>query len=156
MRKDDGPRSRPRAAGRYLAPRLAAFFAPVGPVLTAHPKEVRRKSRIDSKLEVAKLLAARGRPFLTAAELRANGTALRRAVLTRWQTNLLRRTRVRVAGGGMALADGLRASAFIWHHSICARTPMRTERALGEIFGLVQPGVDYASLTEPERIHPIG
>jgi phosphoenolpyruvate carboxylase len=114
--------------GRYLAPRLAACFAPVGPMLTAHPKEVRRKSAIDRKLELAELLAARGRPFLTAAELRANEMALRQAVLTRWQTNLLRRTRVRVAGGGVALADGLpsTASAFIWQHSICARTPMRT------------------------------
>jgi phosphoenolpyruvate carboxylase len=27
------------------------------------------------------------------------------------------------------------------------------ERAVGELFGLVQPGVDYASRTEPERIH---
>jgi hypothetical protein len=42
--------------------------------------------------------------------------ALRQAVLTPWQTNLLRRTRLRVAGGGVALADGLpsTASAFIW------------------------------------------
>jgi phosphoenolpyruvate carboxylase len=71
--------------GRYLAPRLAAFFAhaTVGPVLIPHPKEVRRKSTIDRKLEVHELLAARGRPFLTAAELRANEMALRRAVLTR-------------------------------------------------------------------------
>jgi phosphoenolpyruvate carboxylase len=97
-------------------------------VLIPHPKEVSRKSTIDRKLEVAELLAARGRSFLTAAELRANEMTLRRAVLTRWQSNLLRRTRVRVAGGGVALADGLpsTASAFIWQHSICARTPMRT------------------------------
>jgi len=76
--------------------RLAAFFADatVGPVLTAHPNEVRRKSTIDRKLEVAELLAARGRPFLTAVELRANEMALRRAVLTLWQTNPLLRTRV--------------------------------------------------------------
>jgi phosphoenolpyruvate carboxylase len=52
-------------------------------VLIPHSKEVRRKSTIDRKLEVAELLAARGRPFLTAAELRANEMALRRAVLTR-------------------------------------------------------------------------
>jgi hypothetical protein len=33
-----------------------------------------------------------------------------------------------MAGGGVALANGLTstASAFIWQHSICARTPMRT------------------------------
>jgi phosphoenolpyruvate carboxylase len=52
-------------------------------VLIPHPKEVRPKSTIDRKLEVHELLAARGRPFLTAAELRANEMALRRAVLTR-------------------------------------------------------------------------
>jgi len=78
--------------------RLAAFFteAIVAPVLTAHPTEVRRKSTIDRELEVADLLAARDQPFLTAAELAANEVALRRAVLTLWQTNLLRQTRLRV------------------------------------------------------------
>jgi len=78
--------------------RLAAFFAEavVAPVLTAHPTEVRRKSTIDRELEVADVLAARDQPFLTAAELAANEVALRRAVLTLWQTNLLRQTRLRV------------------------------------------------------------
>ena len=83
-RGDDGPRSARARQGRYLPARLAAFFADatVGPVLNAHTKEVRRKSTIDRELEVAELLAARGRPFLTAVELRANEMALRRAVLT--------------------------------------------------------------------------
>src|SRR6516162_1058596 len=78
--------------------RLAAFFteAIVAPVLTAHPTEVRRKSTIDRELEVADLLAARDQPLLTAAELATNEVALRRAVLTLWQTNLLRQTRLRV------------------------------------------------------------
>jgi len=78
--------------------RLAAFFssAMVVPVLTAHPTEVRRKSTIDREMEVADLLAERDRPSLTAAELGANEAALRRAVLTLWQTNPLRRTRLRV------------------------------------------------------------
>src|SRR5215831_20298078 len=91
------PASRAREAGIPPA-RLAAFFteAMVAPVLTAHPTEVRRKSTIDRELEVADLLAARDRPVLTAAELRANEGALRRAVLTLWQTNLLRQTRLRV------------------------------------------------------------
>ena len=41
--------------------RLEAFLATaqVGPVLTAHPTEVRRKSTIDREMEVAKLLAER-------------------------------------------------------------------------------------------------
>jgi phosphoenolpyruvate carboxylase len=78
--------------------RLRAFFANamVVPVLTAHPTEVRRKSTIDREMEVADLLAARDQLALTAAELGANEAALRRAVLTLWQTNPLRRTRLRV------------------------------------------------------------
>ncbi len=78
--------------------RLRAFFAnaKVVPVLTAHPTEVRRKSTIDREMEVADLLAARDQSSLTAAELAANEAALRRAVLTLWQTNPLRRTRLRV------------------------------------------------------------
>jgi phosphoenolpyruvate carboxylase len=86
--------------------RIAAFFASamVVPVLTAHPTEVRRKSTIDRELEVADLLAERDQRPLTAAELDANETALRRAVLTLWQTNLLRRTRLRVVD---EVANGL-------------------------------------------------
>jgi phosphoenolpyruvate carboxylase len=77
---------------------LLAFFtdAMVVPVLTAHPTEVRRKSTIDREMEIADLLAERDRRPLTPAELAANEVALRRAVLTLWQTNLLRRTRLRV------------------------------------------------------------
>ncbi|HTV89964.1 MAG TPA: phosphoenolpyruvate carboxylase [Stellaceae bacterium] len=86
-----------RAAG--IPPsRLVAFFAGarVVPVLTAHPTEVRRKSTIDRERDVADLLAARdGRP-LTGPEVKANEAALRRAVLTLWQTSPLRRTRLRV------------------------------------------------------------
>jgi phosphoenolpyruvate carboxylase len=78
--------------------RLAALFAgaTVVPVLTAHPTEVRRKSTIDREMEVADLLAERDRLPLTAAEQRANELALRRAILTLWQTNLVRRTRLLV------------------------------------------------------------
>ncbi len=89
--------ARARAAG--IPPeRLLAFFsgAMVVPVLTAHPTEVRRKSMIDREMEIANLLAERDRVPLTASELAANEVALRRAVLTLWQTNLLRRTRLRV------------------------------------------------------------
>jgi phosphoenolpyruvate carboxylase len=89
--------ARAREAGIPPA-RLRAFFASamVVPVLTAHPTEVRRKSMIDREMEVADLLDKRDRLPLTAAELAANEAALRRAVLTLWQTNLLRRTRLRV------------------------------------------------------------
>src|SRR5271154_5180695 len=78
--------------------RLGSFFAGamVVPVLTAHPTEVRRKSTIDREMEVAELIAERDRSAPTAAELAASEAALRRAVLTLWQTNLLRGTRLRV------------------------------------------------------------
>jgi phosphoenolpyruvate carboxylase len=90
--------------------RLRRFFAEamVVPVLTAHPTEVRRKSMIDREMEVAELLAQRDLYQLTPDELAANESALRRATLTLWQTNLLRRTRLQVAdevNNGLAYYD---------------------------------------------------
>src|SRR5215467_13287729 len=77
---------------------LEGFFATayVTPVLTAHPTEVRRKSMIDREMEVAELLARRDRAVFTPEEARLSDEALRRAVLTLWQTNLLRGTRLAV------------------------------------------------------------
>jgi phosphoenolpyruvate carboxylase len=77
---------------------LRKFFstALVGPVLTAHPTEVRRKSTIDREMEIAALLDRRERVNLTAEELAASDEQLRREVLTLWQTNLLRRTKLTV------------------------------------------------------------
>src|SRR5215469_3398262 len=89
-----------RLRDAHISPdRLRQFFAEamVVPVLTAHPTEVRRKSMIDREMEVAELLAERDLRELTEGELAANETALRRAILTLWQTNLLRRTRLQVA-----------------------------------------------------------
>jgi phosphoenolpyruvate carboxylase len=89
--------ARARQAGISPAA-LGSFFtsAMVVPVLTAHPTEVRRKSAIDREMEVAELIAERDRSSSTAAEMAANEAALRRAVLTLWQTNPLRGTRLRV------------------------------------------------------------
>jgi phosphoenolpyruvate carboxylase len=89
---------------------LWAFLrtAAISPVLTAHPTEVRRKSMIDREMEVAHLLAERDRPDLTPGELGAIEEGLRRAVLTLWQTSLLRRTRLRVideVANGLAYYD---------------------------------------------------
>src|SRR6476660_1840816 len=77
---------------------LQAFFASaqITPVLTAHPTEVRRKSTIDREMEIAGLLDRRERVQLTAEEAEASDEQLRRAVLTLWQTNLLRRTKLTV------------------------------------------------------------
>jgi phosphoenolpyruvate carboxylase len=77
---------------------LQNFFAIaiVCPVLTAHPTEVRRKSTIDREMEVAHLLAERDRLRLTPEETAANEEALRSAVLTLWQTSMLRGRRLKV------------------------------------------------------------
>src|SRR6185437_10042190 len=109
MRTRSGARGAPRAgvladtvalaqsAGLSNAD-LKKFFktALVGPVLTAHPTEVRRKSTMDREMEVAQLLDRRERVQLTAEEAEASDEQLRRAVLTLWQTNLLRRTKLTV------------------------------------------------------------
>ena len=77
---------------------LRRFFgtALVSPVLTAHPTEVRRKSTMDREMEIADLLDRRERTRLTADEFEASEEQLRREVLTLWQTNLLRRTKLTV------------------------------------------------------------
>lgn len=89
---------------------VQAFFATaqIEPVLTAHPTEVRRKSTIDREMEVANLLAQRDRMALTPEEAALSEEALRRAVLTLWQTNLLRGTRLAVldeVANGIAYYD---------------------------------------------------
>jgi len=85
---------------------LEEFFvtALVCPVLTAHPTEVQRKSTLDREREVARLLAERDRPAHTPEEEAEMDDALRRAVLTLWQTSILRRTRLKVID---EIANGL-------------------------------------------------
>lgn len=92
-----GALARAHEAG-ISAAALRSFFsgALVSPVLTAHPTEVRRKSTIDREMEIAALLDRRERTQLTPEELVALAEQLRRAVLTLWQTNLLRRTKLTV------------------------------------------------------------
>src|ERR1700681_1565898 len=82
----------------FSAADLRRFFkdAQVSPVLTAHPTEVRRKSTMDREMEIAALLDRRERVQLTPEEFEADAEQLRRAVLTLWQTNLLRRTKLTV------------------------------------------------------------
>jgi len=90
--------------------RLEAFFATAlcVPVLTAHPTEVRRQSIIDREMEIARLLDERDRVHFTPEELAINRKALRRNVLTLWQTSLVRHTRLRVldeVANGLAYYD---------------------------------------------------
>jgi len=77
---------------------LAAFFedALISPVLTAHPTEVQRKSILNCQMSIARLLDQRDRIALTPEEAEANAEALRRGVLTLWQTRMLRTTKLSV------------------------------------------------------------
>jgi phosphoenolpyruvate carboxylase len=89
---------------------LRSFFehALISPVLTAHPTEVRRKSTIDREMEIAQLLAERDSGQLTPEEDAATNEALRRAVLTLWQTHILRRNKLAVideVANGLAYYD---------------------------------------------------
>jgi phosphoenolpyruvate carboxylase len=88
---------RAHAAG-VSGEQLQTFFTAAfcSPVLTAHPTEVRRKSSIDREMDIARLLDERDRVKFTPEELAANRRALRRAVLTLWQTSIVRGTRLRV------------------------------------------------------------
>src|SRR5471030_1217995 len=101
----DGTLAHARTAGISAAD-LRKFFgeAFVGPVLTAHPTEVRRKSTIDREMQISELLDRRERVQLTTEESNASDEQLRREVLTLWQTNLLRRTKLTVLG---EVANGL-------------------------------------------------
>jgi phosphoenolpyruvate carboxylase len=96
---------------------LRRFFgmAQVSPVLTAHPTEVRRKSTIDREMEIAGLLDCRERMHLTAEEFEASEEQLRRAVLTLWQTNLLRRTKLTVLD---EVANGLSFYDYTFLHEV--------------------------------------
>ncbi|MFO1085971.1 MAG: phosphoenolpyruvate carboxylase [Reyranellaceae bacterium] len=101
--------ARARDAG-ITRDQLEGFFsrALCSAVLTAHPTEVRRRSSIDREMEIARLLDERDRVEFTPEELSANRRALRRAVLTLWQTSILRGTRLRVideVNNGLAYYD---------------------------------------------------
>jgi phosphoenolpyruvate carboxylase len=86
-----------RKAGIGRADLQAAFAAGhIRPVLTAHPTEVRRKSTLDREREIAELLAFRDRTLMTPEEVLACEERLRRAVLTLWQTRIVRETRLKV------------------------------------------------------------
>ena len=87
----------------------------VSPVLTAHPTEVRRKSTIDREMEIAALLDRRERVQLTPEEVEASDEQLRRAVLTLWQTNLLRRTKLTVLD---EVANGLSFYDYTFLHEV--------------------------------------
>ncbi len=106
-----------RKTAGFSAADLRRFFADalVSPVLTAHPTEVRRKSTIDREMEIAALLDRRERMQLTPEEAEASDEQLRRAVLTLWQTNLLRRTKLTVLD---EVANGLSFYDYTFLHEV--------------------------------------
>lgn len=85
-------------ANGHSAQDLLTFFetAEVSPVLTAHPTEVQRKSILNCQTVITRLLDERDRMQLTPEESAANEEALSRAVLTLWQTRMLRMSKLSV------------------------------------------------------------
>src|SRR4030081_1263624 len=108
--------SHARQAG-FTPADLRHFFksALVSPVLTAHPTEVRRKSTMDREMEIAALLDRRERVQLTPEEIEASDEQLRREVLTLWQTNLLRRTKLTVLD---EVSNGLSFYGYTFLHEV--------------------------------------
>src|SRR5450432_2548754 len=136
--------SHAHAAG-FSAADLRRFFAEaqVSPVLTAHPTEVRRKSTMDREMEIAALLDRRERVQLTPEEFEADAEQLRRAVLTLWQTNLLRRTKLTVLD---EVANGLSFYDYTFLHEVprlhCALEDRLNEgdNAAGELASFLKMG----------------
>ncbi|MCJ8142373.1 phosphoenolpyruvate carboxylase [Ancylobacter sp. A5.8] len=97
------------AAGIDIAG-LRRFFdtALASPVLTAHPTEVRRRSTMTHEMRIAEILAERDRLTPTHEEQADAEEELRCRVLTLWQTNLLRKTKLTVldeVANGLAYYD---------------------------------------------------
>ncbi|HEX6979427.1 MAG TPA: phosphoenolpyruvate carboxylase [Alphaproteobacteria bacterium] len=126
--------------------RLRRFFsdALISPVLTAHPTEVRRKSTLDRDMEVARLLTERDRIQLTPDEAAAGDEALRRVVLTLWQTSILRRTR-------LAVLDEV-ANALSYYDYTFLRELPRFYAALEDQLASMDPAWDGAELPSFLRI----
>lgn len=68
----------------------------VSPVLTAHPTEVQRKSLLTCQHQIARLLNRRDRQILTPEETKVHEEALERAILTLWQSRMLRPHKLKV------------------------------------------------------------
>jgi phosphoenolpyruvate carboxylase len=115
---------------------LQAFLeaALCSPVLTAHPTEIRRQSSIDREMEIADLLDERDRLRFTPEELQANRAALRRAILTLWQTSILRGTRLRILD---EVANGLA----YYDHTFLRELP-RFYADLEDLLGTIDPAWD--------------
>jgi phosphoenolpyruvate carboxylase len=114
---------------------LGEFFsaALVVPVLTAHPTEVQRKSILNCHTAIARLLDQRDRMTLTPEERRDNDDALRRGVLTLWQTRMLRPAKLSVVD---EVANGLG-----YHDSTFLRELPRLYAAIEDALAAVDVGL---------------
>ena len=68
----------------------------VSPVITAHPTEVRRRTVLDNQRDISRLLATSQHDSPDATERSAWDSQLRQAVVTLWQTAILRLSKLRV------------------------------------------------------------
>jgi len=86
------------ANARVSPEAIADFFAHalVAPVLTAHPTEVQRQSLIRNHRDIARLLDQRERLRMTPEEEAENDLGLANAILTLWQSRMLRPVRLKV------------------------------------------------------------
>ncbi|MBN8516861.1 MAG: phosphoenolpyruvate carboxylase [Candidatus Accumulibacter sp.] len=88
-----------RLAESEVPPEVVADFfahALVAPVLTAHPTEVQRQSLIRNHRDLAHLLDQRERQRMTPEEEAENDLGLGNAILTLWQSRMLRPVRLKV------------------------------------------------------------
>jgi phosphoenolpyruvate carboxylase len=131
--------ARARDAG-VTRDQLEGFFARAlcVAVLTAHPTEVRRQSTIDREREIARLLDERDRVKFTPEELAANRRALRRNVLTLWQTSLVRHSRLRV------LDEVANALAY-YDHTFLAALPDSTPTSRTSSASTCRPSCAWAA-----------
>ncbi len=82
-----------------IAPEAVVDFfahAVVSPVLTAHPTEVQRQSLIRNHRDLARLLDQRERLRMTPEEEAENRLGIANAILTLWQSRMLRPMRLKV------------------------------------------------------------
>ncbi|WP_018150618.1 phosphoenolpyruvate carboxylase [Leeia oryzae] len=103
----------------------------LSPVLTAHPTEVQRKSILDCEREIARLLTVRSNPWLVPEEKEANTEALRRLVLTLWQSSEIRSFKLTVF-------DEIRNGLAYYDYTFLQQLPalyMHLEDALSEQLG---------------------
>lgn len=70
--------------------------AQVVPVITAHPTETRRRTVFETQTRITELMRLRARTDLDATETGEVEAALRRQILTLWQTALIRLSRLRI------------------------------------------------------------